>query len=248
MVIGRAVAGDLDGPWTTKCEGLMEVYELIDFHTHTILSDGVLNPSELVRRAHILGYRAIGLADHVDGSSLDLVAPRIVKVARELNHFQETFVIPGVEITHAPPRQIPELVREARRLGAGLVVVHGESPVEPVAPGTNRAGIESGADILAHPGFITPEEARLAAEKGVFLEITSRSGHSLTNGHVARIAMAAGAALVINTDAHTPDNLITRQRAFQILLGAGLTHDQAEAVLTNNEKLFDALRRWMETD
>lgn len=210
------------------------------------MSDGVLIPSELVHRANKVGYRAIGLTDHVDGSNLDLVAARIVKVADELNRFQDTFVVPGVEITHAPPGQIPSLVKEARELGTALVVVHGESPVEPVAPGTNRAGIESGADILAHPGFITLEEARMAAEKGVCLEITSRSGHSLTNGHVARVALECGATLVINTDAHTPDNLITRKGAFQILVGAGLSDDLANTVLANNEKLLAALQRYME--
>lgn len=219
---------------------------MIDFHTHTLLSDGELNPSELVRRAHVIGYRAVGLADHVDGSNLDFVAPRILKVAEELNRFQDTVVIPGVEITHAPPGQIPELVAQARKLGAALVVVHGESPVEPVAPGTNRAGIESGADILAHPGFITLEEVQLAADRGVCLEITSRQGHSLTNGHVARLAVQAGATLVIDTDSHAPRDLITRERALEILVGAGLTRELAGAVMGNNERLLETLRRRME--
>jgi putative hydrolase len=214
---------------------------VIDFHTHTLFSDGVLLPSELVRRAAHVGYRAIGLTDHVDGSNLASVVPAMIKVAGELNRFQDTIVIPGVEITHAPPAQIESLVREARRLGALLVVIHGESPVEPVASGTNRAGIEAGADILAHPGFITPEEARLAAENGVFLEITSRNGHSLTNGLVARAALAAGAKLVIDTDTHTPDNLITRERAFKVIMGAGLTETQANEVLANNEALLEKL-------
>lgn len=216
---------------------------MIDFHTHTLLSDGVLVPAELVRRANHVGYRAIGLADHVDGSNLAVVVQSIVKVAAELNRFQDTFVIPGAEITHVPPAQIPELVAEARTRGAVLVVVHGESPVEPVAPGTNRAAIECRPDILAHPGFITLEEARLAAENGVFLEITSRHGHSLTNGHVARIALAAGARLVIDTDTHTPDNLITRQRAFQILQGAGLTESQTRTVMETNEEFFQTLKQ-----
>jgi len=218
---------------------------VIDFHTHTLFSDGELNPSELVRRAAVKGYRAIGLTDHVDGSSLELVVPRIVKVSRELNRFQDAFVIPGVEITHAPPGQIPELVAEARSLGAALVLVHGETPVEPVAPGTNRAAIESAVDILAHPGFITPEEARLAAETGVRLEISARHGHSLTNGHVARIALEAGATLVINTDTHAPENLITRDWALTVLRGAGLTDALAEAVLANNDELLVLIRnRW----
>jgi putative hydrolase len=215
---------------------------VIDFHTHTLFSDGVLVPAELVRRAHHVGYRAVGIADHVDGSNVAVVVQSIAKVAGELNRFQDTFVIPGVEITHAPPAQVPELVAEARALGAALVVVHGESPVEPVAPGTNRAAIESGADILAHPGFITEEDARLAAAKGVFLEITSRHGHSLTNGHVARIALLTGARLVIDTDTHTPENLITRQRAIQVLQGAGLNESQAHAVMHTNEEVLEIMR------
>jgi putative hydrolase len=216
---------------------------VIDFHTHTFLSDGILVPSELVRRAHVIGYRAIGLADHVDGSNLSLILPMIVKVAADLNRFQETLVIPGAEITHAPPGQIPELVAEARRLGAAVIVVHGESPVEPVAPGTNQAAIEAGVDILSHPGYITEAEARLAAERGVCLEITSRHGHSLTNGHVARIGRLAGARLVINTDSHAPGDLITRERALQVLVGAGLREGEAESVMQNNEELLHRLKQ-----
>lgn len=226
--------------------GAQEVRQVIDFHTHTLFSDGKLNPSELVRRALVIGYRVIGLTDHVDGSNIELVVPRIVKVAEQLNRFQGTLVIPGAEITHAPPGQIPELVAEARALGAVLVLVHGESPVEPVAPGTNLAAIRSEVDILAHPGFINMEETRLAAQKGVCLEISARHGHSLTNGHVARLALEAGARLVINTDAHSPENLITRHRAFQILIGAGLTDDQAERVMATNEEVSVRLRHKLE--
>jgi len=41
----------------------------------------------------------------------------------------------------------------------------------------------------------------MAAEKGILLEITARKGHSLTNGHVAKLAKKHGAALVLNTEA-----------------------------------------------
>jgi len=216
---------------------------VIDFHTHTLFSDGVLNPSELVRRARVKGYRAIALTDHVDGSTLDFVLPRIIKVSKELNYFQPTVVIPGVEITHAPPGQIPELVEQARSLGARIVLVHGESPVEPVDQGTNKAAIESGVDILAHPGFIDMKEVKEAAANGVKLEITARSGHSLTNGHVARLALESAALLVIDTDAHAPGDLITRERAKQIIVGAGLDDRQAENVLLNNENLLRKIHR-----
>ena len=122
---------------------------MIDLHTHSLFSDGELIPSELVRRMEALGYKAVAITDHVDASQLDFVVPRIVHIAEELNHHQAVRVIPGVELTHVPPGLIASLVKEARELGAALVVIHGESPVEPVAPGTNRAGIEAKADILA---------------------------------------------------------------------------------------------------
>jgi putative hydrolase len=215
---------------------------LIDFHTHSLLSDGLLLPSELVRRANVIGYRAIGITDHVDGSNISSVIPAIKEVSNDLNLYQSTFVVPGVEITHAPVHQIPKLVAEARSMGAVLVIVHGESPVEPVAPGTNRAALEAGVDILAHPGFLSLDDAVLARQNGVYLEITSRAGHSLTNGHVARVASEAGALLVIDTDSHEPRDLISRQRAVEILVGVGLTDDRAQDVLRNNERLLAKLR------
>jgi len=82
----------------------------------------------------------------------------------------------------------------------------------------------------------------LARQNGVYLEITSRAGHSLTNGHVARVASEAGALLVIDTDSHEPRDLISRQRAVEILVGVGLTDDRAQDVLRNNERLLAKLR------
>jgi hypothetical protein len=48
--------------------------------------------------------------------------------------------------------------------------------------------------------------------------------------------------LVINTDTHSPDNLITRERALQVLVGAGMSEADAREVLTNNELLLGVLR------
>jgi histidinol phosphatase-like PHP family hydrolase len=112
-------------------------------------------------------------------------------------------------------------------------VVHGETPVEPVAPGTNRAAVECpDVDILAHPGFISEEDAALAASNSVTLELTSRGGHSLTNGHVARVARLTGAQLVVNTDTHAPSDLLDQAGARLVALGAGLSEEEAVAALT----------------
>ncbi len=206
---------------------------MIDLHTHSIFSDGVLVPSELVRRAEVHGVEAIAITDHADASNLDFIIPRIVTVAETLNDVKHIRVIPGIELTHIPPSQIRLLADQARSLGAKVIVLHGETIAEPVMLGTNRAGLRSDIDILAHPGLITDEEAAMAAENGVFLEITARKGHSLTNGHVAKLAKKHGAGLVLNTDAHEPSDLITEQQARQIALGAGLDGDDFKRMQEN---------------
>ena len=210
---------------------------MIDLHTHSIFSDGELIPAELTRRAAVAGYRAMAITDHGDFSNMDLIIPRLVRVAAELGAAWGLTVVPGIELTHVPPASIAAAAVEARRLGAQLVVCHGETIVEPVAPGTNRAALEADIDILAHPGLIEPDEVVLAARRGICLEITTRGGHSLCNGHVAKLALQHGASLVVNTDSHAPGDLTPLDRARRIVLGAGLSPAQFEQARRNAEQL-----------
>jgi histidinol phosphatase-like PHP family hydrolase len=210
---------------------------MIDLHTHSLFSDGVLVPSELVRRAVMKGYEVIAITDHADASNLDFTIPRVAAACKELNRRWKITALPGIELTHIPPETFAELTDRARSLGAMIVVAHGETLVEPVHPGTNRAAIEARVDILAHPGLITKDEAELAFKNGVHLEITARKGHSLSNGHVARKAAETGAKLVIDTDTHEPGDLITDEFARDILLGAGLSADAIAAVFQNSKGL-----------
>ena len=208
---------------------------MIDLHTHSIFSDGVLVPSELVRRAEVLRIKAIAITDHADASNFDFIIPRVVAVTEALNDIKHIKTIPGIELTHIPPSQIGPLAEQARSLGARVIVAHGETIVEPVMLGTNRAALRADIDILAHPGLISDEEAEIAADKGIFLEITARKGHSLTNGHVAKLAKKHGAELVLNTDAHEPSDLITEEQARQIVIGAGLNEDDFDRMQKNAE-------------
>lgn len=214
---------------------------MIDLHTHSLFSDGALLPSELIRRAYIAGYRALAITDHVDSSNIDFVVPRIVEAVREVSEYTEMKIIPGAEITHVPPKLIEKLVLKARNLGAKIVLVHGETVVEPVAPSTNRAAIEAGADILAHPGLITKDDAVRANENKVALEVTSRKGHSLSNGHVVKIALETGATLVISTDSHDPEDLISLYRAKIVLRGAGVAENALENIFSNSQNIVDKL-------
>lgn len=224
--------------------------EISDFHTHTFLSDGVLSPIELIRSAKVNGYKQIALTDHVSISTMERVIQEVKADCRLAEKYWGIKAITGVELTHVPAGSVALLAKRARVYGAELVVVHGETIVEPVEPGTNRAAVNCPeVDILAHPGLITLEEAKIAARNGVFLEITSRRGHSLTNGHVVSLARKAGAELLINSDTHQPGDLHTLEFVEQIGLGAGLTIEELSRVVSElpQKLLYRVIERRTET-
>jgi histidinol phosphatase-like PHP family hydrolase len=214
---------------------------MIDLHTHSLFSDGELLPTELWRRAQVKGYRYLGITDHVDASNYEVVFHRLKAAALSLNRGEAPCLIPGLEFTHLPPALIGPLTTQARALGVPLIIVHGETLAEPVAPGTNRAAIEADIDILSHPGLITVEEAALARERGIYLELSARKGHCLANGHVARIALEVGASLLVNTDAHGPGDLITRREAELIARAAGLRDPAVDNLFIDAEALAQKL-------
>lgn len=206
----------------------------IDLHMHSLFSDGELLPSELARRASILNNETIAISDHVDSSNVSSIA-KLIDAINDINDNWDINVVPGAEVTHVPIEVIDKVAKKARDFGAKIVVVHGETLAEPVIEGTNLTAVKSeNVDILAHPGLITIEEAEIAKENNISLEISARAGHSLANGHVAKVANEVGADLVINTDTHSPNDLITFDEAKRIGLGAGLTENQLEKALVEN--------------
>ena len=218
---------------------MIKINRIIDFHSHTFFSDGQLSPAEHIRRAFVAGYKAIGITDHVDFSNIDFVYDSVSRMAEEIDYcYEDMIVIPGVEITHVPPHKIDKIVQHARDKGIPLVVMHGESPVEPVALGTNRAAIEAGVDILAHPGLITEADMQLAADNDVFVEISARKGHGITDGHIAKLAELCGTKLVLDSDAHSDENFMTPDFAQKVLYGCGMNDEQVELLLENQKDLL----------
>lgn len=203
---------------------------------HSLFSDGELLPSELARRAANLNHEVIAITDHVDYSNVEQI-PQIQKAIDDINANWNIKVVLGAEVTHVPTESIDGVAKKAKDLGAQIVVVHGETLNEPVIEGTNYAAVNSeDVDILGHPGLITYEEAQIAKENGIYLEISARSGHCLGNGHVANIASEVGNKLLVNTDTHSPDNLITFEKSYEIALGAGLSKKEAMAAIVDNPR------------
>lgn len=210
--------------------------KVYDFHTHTILSDGELICSEQIRRAQTHGYAAIAISDHVDESNIDFVLSSLNKfVDNESSFFEGIKILKGVEITHVPPSLIDELAKYAKENGADVVLVHGETIVEPVFQKTDYYAVNSKyVDILAHPGLITEEEVALAASNGVFLELSARKGHSLSNGHVAKLAQKYNAKLLVNSDAHGPDDFLDYDFSLKVAMSAGLNIEEAKKIVERN--------------
>ena len=211
---------------------------MYDLHTHSILSDGEMLPVELIRRMAVAGYTTVAITDHVDLSNAEAVLNTLTLVRESARLFGVNLLC-GVEITHVPPAQIAVLARKAKKSGADIVVVHGQTPVEPVAEGTNHEACAcKDVNVLAHPGLITRADARLAVENGIALEITSRGGHNRTNGHVVRIARETGCQLVVDSDAHAPHDILDKSAKFLVARGAGLTDAECKKVLSLNIDRF----------
>ena len=222
---------------------------MIDLHTHTLLSDGALVPAEQIRRAEMAGLTILGITDHADLGTMGSILEQLLKVAQAENELEgPLLVLAGVELTHVRPRHMERAANLARSLGAQLVIAHGETLSEPVMPGTNRAAIDEGVDILAHPGLITLDDAALAARRNVFLEISGKSGHCLANGHVAKTAISRKAGLIFGSDAHEPGQFIDRAQAVRICLGAGLAPGEIDGMFAAAENFARHKDRQAEMD
>ena len=216
---------------------------MIDLHTHTTFSDGVLIPAELIRRAMASGYKGIAITDHADFSNFKFIIENQLKLKQRYKDLDFKIII-GIEITHVIPDQINLLAKLAKECGAEIVLVHGETIVEPVARGTNIEALKSEyVDILAHPGLITEDEVKLAKVNNKYLEITTRKGHSLTNGHVLKLAKKHNVKLLINNDTHAPGDLVSGEIAKKIVIGSGGEKEDFDEMIKNAEKIFQTVER-----
>ena len=96
-----------------------------------------------MRRAFVRRYKLIAVTDHVGVGNIELVTRTLVKDCEMATKRWAILSLLGVEITHVPKDDIDQVAQAARLLGATLVVVHGETVVEPIAPGTNGTAARS---------------------------------------------------------------------------------------------------------
>ncbi len=214
---------------------------MYNLHSHTLLSDGALLPSEVAVRYAAAGYKLVAITDHADYSNIISYCKAVVDFTKRWPKDTGIKVLPGIELTHIPPQQFKPLAKYARENGIKIIVAHGETPVEPVIKGTNRAALEADIDILAHPGHIADEDVLLAKKRGIFLELTSRCGHCQANEFVAKAALRLGAPVILNNDSHDPADIITPQQLREVGLKAGLTEGQVDSSYRKLEEFLNKI-------
>jgi len=211
---------------------------MYNLHTHSLLSDGALLPSEVAVRYLFCGYKVIAITDHADYSNFKAIIDSVLAFTRHWPKSAKIKILPGIELTHLPLEQFKPLSKYARKRGIKVIVAHGETQVEPVASGTNRAALRADIDILAHPGLITDADTKLARKKGIFLEITSRKGHCRTNAYVAKQALKFGAKLILNNDSHQPEDIVRPAALIALARKAGLTRKDIARIYKDVEEFI----------
>lgn len=194
-------------------------------------------PAALAYEAAYRGHSTIAITDHVDASNVEDVLATLNKFVKEQGSSLPVTVLPGVELSYLDANLIEKYAKLSRKLGAKIVVVHGQSPVEPAVPkNTNQVALrlKGLVDILAHPGWINEEEAILAKVNNIYLELSARKGHRRGNRHVAKMAEQFGAKLLVNTDSHSEKDLITQEQAYLTAKNAGLNKKEAIKVIRDN--------------
>lgn len=187
-------------------------------------------PSEMAIRYAAAGYKIIAVTDHADYSNIEFVVKSTLRFTKHWPAYSPIKVLPGIELTHLPLAQFAPLARFARKQGIKIIIGHGESPVEPVIEGTNRAALESDIDILAHPGEISRQDIKLAKKRNIFLEVTSRAGHCRSNSWVIKHALDVNAPLILNHDSHGPEDIITPKETLDNALKSGLTRSKISKI------------------
>ena len=194
-----------------------------DLHTHTDWSDGKNSIEEMVAGAAAFGHEYLAVTDHASGPGIvadtglsdeELIDQRAAIEDAAATHDIE--VLCGVEANIDTDGELS--VGDEALEALDVVVASPHSGLD--GDGTERlvAAIEHPQiDIIGHPtgrylnrrpGLDVDFEtvAAAAAECGVALEVNANPQRLDLSGGAVRTAIEAGAVVVIDTDAHNPEN------------------------------------------
>jgi len=231
-----------------------------DLHCHTTLSDGRNTLAEMAEAARDRGYAYLALTDHSATHGFgkhvtDEQLWRRIEEVREWNEANEGLrLLAGTEANIGLDGRLdyPDDLVEALDWVIGSVHTSFAIPEREMTVRVLAAIEDPGVDCIGHltgrlinrrePYAIDVEAvAEAAARTGTMLEINGNPNRRDLSEHHARLAAAAGAAIVLNTDAHGVDTLGNIAYAVATARRAWLGPDQVAN--TRDWDAFEALRR-----
>ncbi|AGB38322.1 DNA polymerase/3'-5' exonuclease PolX [Natronococcus occultus] len=198
-----------------------------DLHCHTEWSDGNTSIDAMVEAAEQRGYDYLAIADHAEGPGVvadmglsDTEIVEQIEAIREVAAAADLEVFAGIEANVDADGEIG-LVEDVIDALDVIVASPHSGLGQDAETATDRlvTAIENPAvDVLGHPsGRLLNERSGLdfdatalgeaAAEHGTALEINSNPKRLDLWGSAVQAAIAAGAPIAVNTDAHQPATL-----------------------------------------
>ncbi len=201
-----------------------------DLHMHSTWSDGHADIATMAAAAHKRGYSYIAITDHsaylgvTGGLNVQRLHAQAAEVARvNAQYANQGYlfrVLHGVEVDITPEGDLalPDEALADLDIVVASLHVSLRQPREQVTERLLRAIHNPHVDIIAHPtgrilerreGADLDMEAifQAAAATGTWLEINSGPDRLDLDALHVRRALELGVTLVINSDAHHPDNL-----------------------------------------
>lgn len=201
-----------------------------DLHMHSTWSDGHADIRAMAEAARTRGYTHIAITDHSAylGITNGLDAERLRAQGREIAVLNQQYatngisfrILHGVEVDITPDGSLalPDDLLAELDIVIASAHVQLRQASGPATERLIRAMRNPHVDIIGHPvGRVlgaregAPVDidalARAAAEHGVLLEVNSGPDRLDLDGPAVRRALELGATIVINSDAHHPDDL-----------------------------------------
>jgi DNA polymerase (family 10) len=194
-----------------------------DLHTHTTWSDGAASIEEMVAAAESFGHEYLAVTDHATGPGMvggvgldDEQLREQLPSIREASEGADIEVLAGVEANIDADGGVS--VGEDLLAALDIVVASPHAGLD--GDGTERlvtAAKHPEVDVLGHPtgrrlnrrsGMTVDVErlAAVAAEHDTALEVNASPGRLDLRGSAVQTALEAGARIVVDTDAHSPES------------------------------------------